>query len=66
MRENLPLNIPLPQAPLIFGLSRSSLYRAAADGKITLRKLGRSTLVDTASVLAFIDAMPVLQPKLAA
>lgn len=63
MRDPLPLNVPLPHAPLVFGLSRSSIYRAAADGKITLRKLGRTTLVDTASMLAFIDGMPTLAPK---
>jgi hypothetical protein len=63
LRDPLPLNVPLPHAPLVFGLSRSSIYRAAADGKITLRKLGRTTLVDTASMLAFIDGMPTLAPK---
>lgn len=57
-----PLVVPLTQAPLYFGLSRSALYRAAAHGHISLKKLGRSTLVDVASVRAWLAKLPVLVP----
>jgi hypothetical protein len=53
-----PLAVPLPHAPAITGLSRSAIYRAAAEGKITLLKCGRSTLVDMASVRAFLASLP--------
>lgn len=55
---SLPEMVPLPQAPAAFGLSRSALYRAAGEGKIRFVKLGRSTLVDAASVRAFLASLP--------
>ncbi|MCK8784138.1 helix-turn-helix domain-containing protein [Roseomonas sp. NAR14] len=53
-----PLVVPLPQAPLVTGLSRTAIYRAARKGQIKLLKNGRSTLVDMASVRAFLDSLP--------
>ncbi|MDT8265339.1 MAG: hypothetical protein DI601_20510 [Azospirillum brasilense] len=50
--------IPLPHATAVFGLSRSAIYRAAAEGQIKLVKLGRSTLVDAASARAFLASLP--------
>jgi hypothetical protein len=60
------LTVPLPHAPVVTGLSRSAIYRAAAQGKITLLKCGRSTLVDMASVRAFLEGLPratIRQPR---
>ncbi len=53
-----PLTVPLPQAPAATGLSRSAIYRAASRGEIRLLKNGRSTLVDMASVRAFLASLP--------
>ena len=53
-----PLAVPLPQAPTVTGLSRSTIYREAARGNIRLLKAGRSTLVDMASVRAFLASLP--------
>jgi len=53
--------IPLPRAPAVFGLSRSGLYRLAAEGRIRLVKLGARTLVDAASVRAFLATLPAVQ-----
>ena len=61
-----PLTVPLPQAPAITGRSRSAIYRAAAEGKIRLVKLGRSTLVDMDSVRAFIASLPTATIRSAA
>ena len=61
-----PMVVPLPDAPVVFGLSRSAIYRAAAAGQITLMKMGRSTLVDTASVRNYLNSLPRLTPKSAA
>jgi predicted DNA-binding transcriptional regulator AlpA len=58
--------VPLPQAPSVFGLSRSAIYRAAAQGHVTLLKMGRSTLVDAASVRSYLASLPRLMPKSAA
>lgn len=54
----LPLAVPLPQAPALTGLSRSTIYRAAHEGRITLLKVGRSTLVDMESVRTFLASLP--------
>ena len=54
----LPPVMPMFKAPKMVGVSRSTLYRAAAAGQIRLLKNGRSTLVDTASVLAWLAGMP--------
>jgi len=52
------MTAPIRQACLLSGLSRSSLYRAAAAGRIRLLKHGRSSLVDMASLRAFIAGLP--------
>jgi predicted DNA-binding transcriptional regulator AlpA len=66
MQNYARVTVPLPQAPAVLGLSRSAIYRAAAQGKITLRKLGRTTLVDVASARAFIESLPKAEIRRAA
>lgn len=64
--DKFPTNaayIHLPQAPAVFGLSRSAIYRAAAEGQIKLVKLGRSTLVDAASARAFLANLPAAEVR---
>lgn len=58
-----PEMVPLPRAPGIFGVSRSALYRLAADGKIRMVKMGARTLVDAASVRAFLATLPALEVR---
>ncbi|MDO9502153.1 helix-turn-helix domain-containing protein [Falsiroseomonas sp.] len=58
-----PEAVPLPKAHAIFGLSRSTLYRLAAAEKIRLFKVGRATLVDAASVRAFLAAAPAAEVR---
>lgn len=56
-----PEMVPLPRAPAIFGLSRSHLYRLAAEGRIRMVKAGARTLVDAASVRGFLASLPPAQ-----
>ncbi len=56
-----PEMVPLPRAPAIFGLSRSGLYRLAAERRIRMVKVGARTLVDAASVRAFLATLPAAQ-----
>lgn len=58
---NVPEMIPLPRAPAIFGLSRSAIYRLAAEGHVRLIKHGARTLVDAASVRNYLAQLPTLQ-----
>jgi hypothetical protein len=53
-----PEMVPLPKAPAIFGLSRSRLYLLAGEGKVRMVKAGARTLVDCASVRAYLAALP--------
>jgi excisionase family DNA binding protein len=53
-----PEAVPLPRASAVFGLSRSTLYRLAGEGRVRFLKVGRSTLVDAASVRAFLATRP--------
>ncbi len=48
----------IPEATGIFGISRTRLYREAALGNIKLVKLGNATLVDVASLRAFMSGLP--------
>ncbi|WP_347546476.1 helix-turn-helix domain-containing protein [Roseomonas sp. CAU 1739] len=57
----VPEMVPLPRAPAIFGLSRSHLYRLAAAGRVRMVKAGARTLVDAASVRAFLASLPTAQ-----
>lgn len=61
-----PVAIPLTQAPAVFGLSRSAIYRAAAAGHVRLMKSGRTTLVAAGSVRAYLAQLPTLTPRSAA
>ena len=58
-----PAMVPLPRAPAVFGLSRSGLYRLAAEGRVRMVKIGARTLVDAASVRAFLATLPEVQPR---
>jgi hypothetical protein len=52
------LTVPIRQAPRIAGLSIPSIYREASKGNIVLLKYGRTTLVDMASLRAFVAGLP--------
>jgi excisionase family DNA binding protein len=53
-----PEAVPLPRATAVFGLSRSTLYRLAGNGRVRFLKCGRSVLVDAASVRLFLASLP--------
>ena len=54
-----PALFRLRDAVRFSGFSRSTLYKLASHGKITMRKAGRTTLVDAASLSRAIEALPV-------
>lgn len=56
--QTLPEMVALPRAPDVFGISRRELYRLAGEGRIRFLKNGRATLVDAASVRAFLATLP--------
>lgn len=53
-----PALVPIGRSKAAFGWSRSTSYRLAEAGKITLRKVGAGTYVQSDSALAFIADAP--------
>jgi hypothetical protein len=65
-----PLNMRSSQAIVWSGISRSTLYRYAGEGKLRMIKAGRTTLVDMESLRALLASLPAAEirpsPKKAA
>lgn len=64
--RDLPRFVWMPKGPQAFGVSRTTLYRMGAAGQIRLVKIGRSTFLDTETVLAWLARLPTITPKAAA
>ncbi|MHB1527777.1 MAG: helix-turn-helix domain-containing protein [Candidatus Dormibacteria bacterium] len=58
-----PMFLSFAAAVASTGLPKSTLYVLLADGRITGRKVGRRTLLDAASLRAFIEAQPLVQVR---
>ena len=58
MTEIVPFAMSIADAVRMAGLGRTSLYAAIAAGKLKIRKSGRRTLIETAALRQFIDALP--------
>ena len=54
---SLPLMVSVSDAPKVFGVSRSHIYRIAEQGQIDLVKMGRRTMVKTETMLAYINSL---------
>lgn len=54
-----PIAVSVAQACALSGLSRASLYRAAAAGKLPLRKLGSRTVILVDELRGFLGDLPV-------
>jgi excisionase family DNA binding protein len=48
----------IPQATSYTGMSRTCIYSALKDGRITARKVGRRTLVSFADLDAYLSSLP--------
>ena len=48
--------IPLAEIKDIYGISRSSAYRAINAGKISIRKFGRTTLLKVSEIEELIES----------
>jgi len=54
----LPLLLTVAKAVTVSGLSRSQIYLRLSDGTLHRKKIGRSTLVVTSSLLEMLDRLP--------
>lgn len=57
--QSISLNIR--QAVEASGLSRSALYVALKDGRLTARKAGRRTVILTDDLAAFVRGLPKME-----
>jgi excisionase family DNA binding protein len=53
--ELAPLAYTVDDAVRVSGLGRTTLYRLAGEKQITMRKVGRRTLITAASLHALIE-----------
>ncbi|GCD59747.1 hypothetical protein NBRC3280_2264 [Acetobacter pasteurianus NBRC 3280] len=56
----IPVAVPLEDAPRVFGMSKSHLYRMSKAGRIDMRKVGRKTVVITDTVVAYLRGLPAV------
>lgn len=48
-----PLLLPVPDACRVIGVSRSTLYELISAGAISIRKIGRKTLIPREDLISF-------------
>ncbi len=53
-----PYALTIPEAVRFSGIARTRLYMLASEGKITLRKIGRRTIVRADDLKALIAELP--------
>lgn len=50
-----PLAVSINEATKVLGLGRTSIYAMVGDGRLESFKLGRRTLIKTASIRRLVD-----------
>ena len=60
--ELQPLALAPAAAAAFLSISKRSLSRLVAAGKVTARKAGPRTLIDTASLRSYFESLPVKVP----
>jgi hypothetical protein len=55
---HLPISYPIETVPEITGIPRTEIFEAVRAKKLTVRKIGRSTIVERAELERFIKALP--------
>ncbi len=58
-----PLLLPVPDAARVIGISRSTLYELIAAGEITIRKIGRKTLIPREDLVTFAAQLARGRPE---
>ncbi len=53
-----PLYVTIPDAVAFTSMSRSAIYEALKDGRLTAKKSGRRTLLSVADLRAYMENLP--------
>jgi len=57
------LFLPIPDACRALGIGRSKLYELIATGDLSIRKIGRKTLIPRDDLTAFASRLAAHRPK---
>jgi excisionase family DNA binding protein len=60
------ITLTIPDAVKASGASRTSIYEALRQGKLTALKHGKRTLIPADALKAWLSSMPAYQPSQAA
>jgi excisionase family DNA binding protein len=58
-----PLLLAVPEACRVIGVSRSTLYELISAGDLSIRKIGRKTLIPRDDLTAFASRLATNRPK---
>ena len=58
-----PILLPVAEACRTLGVGKSTLYTLIADGALTVRKIGRKTLIPAADLERFAAGLPAASTK---
>ena len=53
-----PILVPVTEAARLLSLGRTRIYELIGDGSLEARKLGKLTMVTTASIQRFVNGLP--------
>jgi excisionase family DNA binding protein len=56
--DNFPLYMKIEETCRFIGLRRSKVYDLLGEGKLRAKKAGKCTLVETASVVDYMNTLP--------
>lgn len=54
-----PIAVAIEEAPRIVGVSRTRIFDAVRDRKITVRKAGRATIIEIDELKRWVKSLPV-------
>jgi hypothetical protein len=57
--RDLPLAYPIETVPKITGIPRTKIFEAVRTKTLTVRKIGRSTIIERVELERFIKALPI-------
>jgi excisionase family DNA binding protein len=56
--ELTPFAVSIPEAARLAGIGRSSIYKAISSRRLTIRKIGRRSLVEVAALREWLSRLP--------
>lgn len=57
-----PVSYPLESVPALTGVPRTKVFEDVRNGKLTIRKRGRTSIVEHEEVVRYVKSFPVKEP----